>query len=105
MKNVPSLCVNYCIMRCDHQVSGMHYVQNSSGSSVASTVMCFQFQSASMYHCKVWPCLHSYVLLICIIVKYCLVKFEWVLSPVKLTLLQKMADFKKQCMCIQLCFI
>jgi len=24
---------------------------------------------------------------------------------VKLTLLQKMADFKKQCMCIQLCFI
>lgn len=54
---------------------------------------------------KVWPCLQSYVLLICIIVKYCLVKFEWVLYPVKLTLLQKMADFKKQCMCIQLCFI
>jgi len=100
MKNVPTLCVNYCIMRCDHQVSGMHYIQNSSGSCVPSTVMCFQFQSASMYHCKVWPCLQSYVLLICIIVKS-----EWVLYPVKLTLLQKMADFKKQCMCIQLCFI
>jgi hypothetical protein len=31
--------------------------------------------------------------------------FERVLYPVKLTVLQKTADFKKQGMCIQLCFI